>query len=71
MEGLAHFVVYIYLLFQNAMRNSFPLDHRFSVQSDGVDDGAAAVVDADLTENDERSRNEERNGKFEFEQNGR
>lgn len=47
------------------------LDYRFSVQSDGVDDGVAAVVDADLAENDERSRNEERNGKFEFEQNGR
>lgn len=53
------------------MRFLLRLDHRFSVQSDGIDDGAAVVVDADSTENDERSRDQKRNGKFEFEQNGR
>lgn len=44
-------------------------NHRFLIQSDGVDDDPTATVDVDSTTHDERSGDKEGNGKFEFEQN--
>lgn len=43
------------------------LDHRFPIQSNDFDDGLAIDPYGDFATHDERSRNEKRNGKYEFE----
>lgn len=45
----------------------FFADHRFPVQSDDFDDGVAINFAHHFTANDERSGDEKRNGKYEFE----
>lgn len=44
-------------------------NHRLPVQSHGPYDDIAAAIDADTAAHDERSGNEERDGKFEHQQN--
>lgn len=41
-------------------------DHRFPVQPDDIDDGGATYSDAHFASHDERSRDQEGNGKSEY-----
>lgn len=42
-------------------------DHRFPVQPNDFDDGVAIDFDGSFTANDERSRDQKRDGKYESE----
>lgn len=54
-----------FLIFLSKTNSSIVADHRFSVQPNDSDDGCTAHSHADFAAYDERSRDQERNGKSE------